>query len=44
MYTFDTTDIACSATQLALGSSSIRFNQYRTSPSDPQVISPLLKI
>lgn len=36
------TDIACSETQLAFGSSSIKFSQDRTSPSDPQVISPLL--
>jgi len=35
--------IACSEMQLVIGSSSIKFNQNLTSPSHPQVISPLLQ-
>ena len=41
--TFEITVVACSETQLADGSSSIKFNHARTSPSAPQVIRPPLR-
>lgn len=41
--TFEIAVIACSEIQVVAGSSSIKFNQDLTSPSHPQVISPLLQ-
>jgi len=41
--TFEITVIACSEIQLVVGSSSIKFNQNLTSPSQPHVTSPLLQ-
>lgn len=42
--TFDTAVMACSEIQLVVGSSSTILNQDLTSPSHPQVMSPLLQL